>query len=360
MKILIACSGSGGHIFPALSSAQELRKQDCGILFLQTNRKDIDELIASEGFDIVNSNLEKISFVGLKNKVQSIFNLFLAAINSFRIISDIRPNVVIGFGGYHSGPIVVAAHLLKIPTLIHEQNVIPGKANRILSKFADKVAVSFRESHDYFKSSKVVFTGCPLRSEIFSISKESAYSKYGFAKDKFTILVMGGSQGSHNINLNFVKAVNLLEQKDQIQIIHLTGKNDYELISKEYRKTNIPCLVFDFLDEMGYAYKLADFVIARAGASTIFELMSLAIPAIIIPYPFAGRHQTANAKILSDAGAAILIEEGELSAQALKEELSSLISDKEKLNQMKRAFEKFPITDAAKNLSRQILSLKKL
>ncbi|MBM3251956.1 MAG: undecaprenyldiphospho-muramoylpentapeptide beta-N-acetylglucosaminyltransferase [Candidatus Omnitrophica bacterium] len=359
MKILIACSGSGGHIFPALSSAKELKKQNCEIFFLQTNQENIDELIAFMGFNLVYSNLEGISFLGLKNKVQSLFKLFLAAVNSFRIIAKIKPEVVIGFGGYHSGPIIVAAHLLKIPTLIHEQNVLPGKANAILSKFANRVAISFKESKDYFKSKKIVFTGCPLRPEVLGISKEDALSKYNFAKDKFTILVMGGSQGSRSINLHFVKAVSLLEQKDKIQIIHLTGKRDYEFVSKEYSKISVRCLVFDFLEEIGYAYKLADFIISRAGASTVSEIIALAIPAIIIPYPFARKHQTANAKILSDAGAAVLIEEERLSAQLLQEQISLLISNKAKLDQMKQAFKRFPAFNAAENLSREVLSLKR-
>ncbi|MFH1655110.1 MAG: undecaprenyldiphospho-muramoylpentapeptide beta-N-acetylglucosaminyltransferase [Candidatus Omnitrophota bacterium] len=358
MKILIASSGSGGHVFPALALAEELKvKKRSEVIFLQTNRKETDKLIKDKGFNLVASNLDKISFHSFKNGFISTFKLLAAAIHSLKIILRIKPSVVVGFGGYHSGPIIVVAHFLGIPTIVHEQNVLPGKANYILSRFVDKIAVSFKESEDYFNSKKVVFTGCPLRSEVTGVSKEESRKKYNFDEDKFTILVMGGSQGSQSINSNFLNAVPMIKEKNKIQIIHITGIKDYEFISKEYSKMNISPLVFAFLEEIGYAYRLADIIISRSGASTVSEIIALGIPAIIIPYPFVRKHQSLNAKILSDAGSAILIEDEELSAEILKEKISLLMSEKDRILRMKQALNKLQIPNAAENLEREVLSL---
>jgi len=358
MKILIACSGSGGHIFPALALAEELKtKRNSEISFLQTNKEEADRLIKDKGFNLVVSNLDRVSFSSFINGTRAIFKLLAAMVLSFKIIAKLKPAVAVGFGGYHSGPILLTARLLGIPTLIHEQNVLPGKANHILSKFVDKIAVSFKESEKYFNAKKTILTGCPLRKVVISVSEQEARLKYNFGKEKFTILVMGGSQGSHNINSKFIEAISLLDNKEKVQIIHITGEKDYEFINQKYSKMKISSLVFAFLEEIGYAYKLADIIITRGGASTISEIIALRIPAIIIPYPFARKHQLMNAKILLHAGCAILIEDEELSAEVLKEKISSLMLEEDKLSRMKQAFNKFQEANAVENIEREILSL---
>lgn len=360
MKILIACSGSGGHVFPALAFAEYLNKQEnAEILFLQTQKENIDRLIIEKGFKLVPFTLANVSFSSAIQGILSVFKLFFSAINSLIIIFKIKPDIVIGFGGYHSGPTLLAAHFLGFPTIIHEQNVLPGKANQLLSKFVDKVAISFEESRNYFKAKRIVLTGCPLRSEVMGVATEEARTRYNFTEDKFTILVMGGSQGSHNINLKFLEAISSLNKNDKLQIIHITGSKDCELVRKEYSRLKLNSLVFAFLKEIGYAYRLADVVIARAGASTISEIIALKIPAIIIPYPFARKHQSANAEVLVDAGAAILLDDEKLTSELLSEKILTLISDKDRLNQMRQGLYNLKILNAAENLSREALSLKR-
>lgn len=360
MKILIASSYSGGHVFPALALAEALNKEDVNeILFLKTNNKNIDSQITKKGFSLISFKLNNVSFDSLVNSIISVFKLLFASFHSIIILVRFNPDIVIGFGGYHSAPIVLLAHFFWIPTIIHEQNVLPGRANYILSRFVDRVAISFKKTADYFKRRNVVFTGCPIRSEIVSISQDEAYEKYNFSRDKFTILVMGGSQGSHNINFKFIQAISQIENKRRFQIIHITGKSDYEFASKEYSKMKINSLVFDFLEEMGYAYKLANIIVSRAGASTISEINALKIPAIIIPFPFAREHQLANAKLLADIGAAVLLDEKNLTSEALKQQIVSLINDSDKLNKMKQSFSKTNYPDAIANLKQELSSLKR-
>jgi UDP-N-acetylglucosamine--N-acetylmuramyl-(pentapeptide) pyrophosphoryl-undecaprenol N-acetylglucosamine transferase len=359
MRILIVSSGSGGHVFPALALGDNLKKQNnLEILFLQTGKENIDKLIVERGFNLVLSNFKHISFDSVIKSTISVFKLFFIMICSLGVVFRVRPNIVVGFGGYHSGPIVLVAHFFGIPTLIHEQNVIPGRTNYILSKFVDKIAISFQETRKYFKSNRVVLTGCPLRSDIIEVTAEESRARYNFSKDKFTILVMGGSQGSHNINLKFLDAVSEIKNRAELQIIHITGSQDYELVNREYSRLKVKSLVFAFLNKIGYAYKLADLIITRAGASTISEIIFLRIPAIIIPYPFARKHQLANAKFLSEAKAAILLEEEKLSAKILREQILTLMLDRKKLTQMRQGFDKMNMTNAVVNLTNEILSLK--
>ena len=360
MKVLLAGSSSGGHIFPALALAEELTKEkNIEIFFLQTRNEDIDKQIAGKGFGLIEFNLKDVSFSNFKKAFLSIFKLFFAFFRSLGILLKLKPDIVLGFGGYHSGPIVLVAHFLRIPTLIHEQNVLAGKANRILAKFVDKIAVTFQESTIYFKSKKTVFTGCPVRKEITDISLEEARKKYNVKDDKFTIFIMGGSQGSHNINLKSLNAISAIIDKERLRVIHITGYQDYSLVLKEYSKMNIDALVFAFLKEIGYAYKLADIAITRAGASTISELIALRLPAIIIPYPFAGGHQMMNASILHQVGAAILVEDKNLSSALLKDEISLLLSDKNRIKQMQEAFNNLKVSCAVENLAKEVLSLRK-
>ena len=360
MKLLIACSGSGGHFFPALALADELAKRkDTEISFLETQKKNINSLITEKGFTLVQFNLDNVSFNSFSRAFVSVFKLLFAAVSSLIVIFRVKPDVVAGFGGYHSGPIVLAARMFGIPAIIHEQNVLPGKANHILAKFVNKVAISFEESKQFFNDKKVVLTGCPLRKEVVDISVEEAYAKYSFSKNKLTIFVMGGSQGSHNINTKFIEAISQVENKDKLQIIHITGAEDYESISKEYSNLKIDSLVFAFLKEIGYAYKSADIIITRAGASTICEIIALRIPAVIIPYPYAKKHQTANARLISDRGAAILLEDEKLASNELKEIISSFMMDKNRISQMKNGFGDLRTLNAVDNLAREVLSLKR-
>jgi len=360
MKILFSGSSSGGHIFPALALAEELsKKNNAKIFVLQTGNEDIDKQIAEKGFQIVPFKLKDVSFVTFGKAFLSVFKLISASIYSLRILFNLKPDIVLGFGGYYCAPVVMVSHLLGIPTLIHEQNVVPGKANSILAKFVDKIAVSFKESMKYFSAKKVVFTGCPVRKDILGATIEDARKRFNLKDEKFTIFIMGGSKGSHSINSSFLEAVSGMRDKENFRIIHVTGHQDYDFILREYSRMKIDALVFAFLKEIGYAYKLANIAVTRAGASTISELIALKVPAIIIPYPFAGGHQSMNAKILSDVNAAIIIDEHDLSTGELEGQLELFVSDPVKIKQMKVNFERIESYNAVKNLAVEVLAIRK-
>ena len=358
MRIIIACGGTGGHIFPAIGLAEVLKKSDFQILFIGT-RRDIEDQIKKRGYRLETLPIRTISFRSIVKCIHSITGLIKSLLKAFRILWKIRPNAVIGFGGYITGPILLAACLMNIPTLIHEQNVVPGRANYILSKFVNKITISFKETKKYFKSNKIVFTGCPIRSEILDANKQEATKLFNFDNNKFTILVMGGSQGSHNINQIFLEAVSLFEEKNKLQIIHVCGKQDYEFVSLEYAKTGITSRVFVFFEKIGYAYKIADLIICRAGAGTIAELTSLGLVSILIPYPFVHIHQRKNAKVLADKDAAILIEEKDISSKYLKKEITDLRENIERLSMIRENAKKLGIPDASDNLAKEVLSLVK-
>jgi UDP-N-acetylglucosamine--N-acetylmuramyl-(pentapeptide) pyrophosphoryl-undecaprenol N-acetylglucosamine transferase len=350
MKIIIATGASGGHIFPALSLADELR-DNFEIVFVCDKGKS-RESISQKGYKAVAISAVKPG--PARNIFFFLWRLFKSFVESIRIIRDFKPDVVAGFGSYVSFAVVLAAKSKKIPTIIHEQNVIPGKANRILSGIVDKIAVSFAEGRKYFPESKVVLTGCPLRRDLLGIDEKLARERFNFVADKFTILVSGGSQGSHHLNLEFIKAISGIEDKRDLQVIHLTGSFDYDLVKSEYGRMGIAHCVFAFLEEMGYAYKIADLVISRAGASAITEIVFFRKAAILVPYPFAEAHQIQNAKILTDKGGALLIEDSDLSAEILRENILELKNNRELLNQMAMKNNGLAGIDAAKNLADEV------
>lgn len=350
MRIIIATGSSGGHIFPALSLADEL-KNDNEIIFICDKGKP-KESISQKGYKAVAISVVKLG--SARNIFFFSWRLLKSFFESIRIIRDFKPDVVAGFGSYVSFPVILAAKSKKIPTIIHEQNVIPGRANRILSGIVDKIAVSFAEGRKYFPKTKVVLTGCPVRRDLLGIDEKSARGKFNFVADKFTILVSGGSQGSHHLNLEFIKAISGIEDKRDLQVIHLTGSFDYDLVKSGYESMGIAHCVFAFLKEMGYAYKIADLIISRAGASAITEIALFKRAAILVPYPFARAHQIQNAKVLTDKGGALLIEEGDLSAEILREAILRLKNNREMLNQMAGKIKGLVGIDAGLNLADEV------
>jgi UDP-N-acetylglucosamine--N-acetylmuramyl-(pentapeptide) pyrophosphoryl-undecaprenol N-acetylglucosamine transferase len=231
---------------------------------------------------------------------------------------------------------------MNIPSIIHEQNFIPGLANKLSAKFADKICVSFEDSKKYFPSKKVVFTGNPVRSEILNISKPLNYQL------SVTVLIFGGSQGAHNININLINSLdNFLPIKEKIKFIHITGENDFEIVKNAYKNNGFTAEVHKYLYNIETAYKNATLVVCRAGATTIAELIALKMPAILIPYPYSTEdHQKANAKYLVDNGCAILIEEKEI--KKLPEEIIKLVNNPGTLAKMSESYQKISYPDPLK------------
>jgi UDP-N-acetylglucosamine--N-acetylmuramyl-(pentapeptide) pyrophosphoryl-undecaprenol N-acetylglucosamine transferase len=243
------------------------------------------------------------------------------------LIKRFRPDVVLGVGGYVSGPMVLAASLRGVPTAICEQNSYPGLTNRILGRFVKKVFATFGESMRFFPRGKVVITGNPVRSDILNAMNPKEGS------DSMTILVFGGSQGAHKLNQSVPEALSKLGRAD-IRVIHQTGDRDYESVKNAYAGHRIDARVLRFIDDMAGAYGEADFVIGRSGAGTVAEITALGKPSLLIPYPFAANnHQLENARVLERSGAAVIVEDREAGPENLYAALTKLLQ-KDKLTTM--------------------------
>jgi len=323
MKIIIATGGSGGHIFPALKTAQQLRGQGHEILFVGALRFAEDHL-KQAGFPFVILNVE-----GLNTKsplgIFLFFYLMIRAVSrSVSLLCSFKPQAVAGFGSYSSFPVVLAARLLGIPALVHEQNVIPGRANRFSFRWARRVAVTFEETKHYVSNRDIVWTGCPCNSRRSPQPKADLLASFNLRANRKTILVLGGSQGSRYLNEVFFEAVPYLQADCNIQVIHMTGRTDFSLYDEKYRSAGVPYHVCSFLNNIEDAYSVADVVIARAGAGTVCEIAAFGLSSVLVPYPFAGAHQRANAAVLERAGTAIVIEQKDLTRATLIEAINRL------------------------------------
>ena len=316
-KIVIATGGSGGHLFPALKVAQELRKGQHDIQLIGSFGLGIEK-IKKAGFSFVNLQAVGLTKGNILKKINIVGTMIKAIFSSFKILKQIKPDIVLGFGGYGAFPIVLSAVFLHIPTMIHEQNVVPGRANAILAHWVNKIGISFRQSQKFFKKNNTILTGCPIHLEIGLQSKMEILKKFQLEDHKFTILVFGGSQGSHRINEVFLQVVEHLKGVLDFQVIHISGSKDYTELKEHYSKLAVPFALFEFLDHIEDAYFLADVIISRAGASTITEIAMFDKPAILIPYPHAQSHQKENALILCESNRARLIEEQYLTTERLK------------------------------------------
>jgi len=330
MKILIACGGTGGHIFPGLSLYKALKRinRDTDII-LALDERAFSANIINEEFPLAYLSLAPLT---IKFDLQNIFNvikLLKGIFQSLKVLLRFKPHVVVGFGGYASFFLVFFAWIFRIKTIIHEQNVIPGRSNRMLAYFVNKIATGFAKTVDYFgfNSGKVQFTGNPLRPNLVRIEKNRAFEFFGLHSNKFTILVMGGSQGAHKINISFLKAVSLIKDKSRFQIIHLCGRKDLSLLEDGYKDLGIKARIIAFFGPMEYAYSAADMVVSRAGAASISEIAFFGLPSIIVPYPYVHRHQIENAHSLFKNNAAILTNEKDLCPEILKDKILELFNN---------------------------------
>ncbi|MGB3114151.1 MAG: UDP-N-acetylglucosamine--N-acetylmuramyl-(pentapeptide) pyrophosphoryl-undecaprenol N-acetylglucosamine transferase, partial [Candidatus Omnitrophota bacterium] len=282
---------------------------------------------------------------------------------SLYILARIRPDVVVGFGGYSSGCIARWAGMFGVPVIIHEQNLIPGRANRLLSGIADRIAVSFRESVSHFpgEQEKVVYSGNPLRLEILKDNREESAKRLDLSPGKSTVLVMGGSQGSTFLNRTASETARLINEKSGggVQFVHLAGSRDYDSVERFYSENGIPSRVFSFLDRIEDAYSACDLAISRAGAAAIFELAFFAKPMILVPYPNIKNNQRQNAMYFSQKGAAVYKEEAELSPDVLADAVIGILEDNEKKRLMSEAAGSLSEPAAGKKLAEEIIKLAK-
>lgn len=347
LRILIAAGASAGHLYPALALAECItsRYPRSVIAFVSARRNGIENAITGYRLFLLSLRPFRGSF---KIILAAAYGFLKSFLEVFFIIEKFRPDVVIGFGSYVSFPLLLEAALFKKHTIIHEQNVALGRANKYLSLFVDRIAVSFQESEKI--KPKCVFTGNPLRSSLVIENRQDAQRFFGF-DEKFTILVVGGSQGSQRINSVFTRAAPWLEKRTDFQCVHITGGRDFLSLQKSYRYTTIKHRVFDFLPQMQWAYSAADLVICRAGAGTITELAYFRKAAIVIPYPYAGGHQVENAHMLAKNKAARVIEEKGLTPISLSEAVISLMDAKAEREKLENNISQFVTLDARERLA---------
>jgi UDP-N-acetylglucosamine--N-acetylmuramyl-(pentapeptide) pyrophosphoryl-undecaprenol N-acetylglucosamine transferase len=358
-RILVVAGSSGGHIFPALAFLDTLkqRHKELDLLLVLPKRNIIKEL------DSLGHKTRCIALSSFPLTLDfkifgSILNLLKGSLESLFTLLIFKPDIVVGFGSFTCVPFIMFAWLFRIDNLIHEQNVICGRANRFLVRFTDRIAVSFAETKERLRNyqKKIVVIGNPIRKGLTRIEKNEALDYFGFARDKFTILVMGGSQGSHRVNTAFLKAAAQLMDKSKFQVIHLSGVQDYDLLKEAYGGLNISNRLFSFLGAMQYAYSASDLVLSRAGATTISEVIFYRLPAIIIPYPFAQQHQLENAAILEKMGSAVIIKDEALDdIGAFKESLEGLINNRDRIKMMRSRYDAFPAAEAGNLLVEEVL-----
>jgi len=350
MRVIIAGGGSGGHVFPAISIAEEIMRRNPKhkVLFIGTKRGLEKKTLLQKGYDLELINSGGIVGKGITESLKSIASAFKGFFDSLRIIKRFKPHVVVGVGGYVSGPVVSAALLLWIPTAICEQNSIPGITNRLLGRFVKRVFASFEESVKFFPRKKTIVVGNPVRNQIL-LGNDSSRAK----RSGVTVLVFGGSQGAHRLNLSVPKAFGILGRQD-VYLIHQTGEKDVEDVKKTYEWYGIAAEVLPFIEDMAGVYGQADLVIGRAGAGTIAEVTALGKPSILVPYPFSAyNHQLENARIMEKAGAAVVIEDRDAVPERLAQVLNNLLKS-DMLKEMGDRAKSLGKPDAAKRIVDEI------
>jgi UDP-N-acetylglucosamine--N-acetylmuramyl-(pentapeptide) pyrophosphoryl-undecaprenol N-acetylglucosamine transferase len=346
MRVLIAAGGTGGHIYPGIAVAKEIvrRHPDSEVKFVGTARGLENKLVPTAGFELSLIDSTGLKNVGVAARVRGLLVLPKSLRQARALIKEFRPDVAIGAGGYVSGPVLLTASLLRLPTLVMESNALPGWTNRVLTRFIDKAAVSFEDALPFFRGKGVV-TGNPVRREFFEIAQKQRDPA------QLSILIFGGSQGAHAINEAMVAALPLLgNEKARLRVTHQTGEADYEQVSSGYASSSWSeqASVRKYIDDMVAAFAAADLVISRAGATTTAELIAAGKASLMIPFPFAADdHQRKNAEALEAAGAGKMILQQDLSPQRLAGEIETLVREPEKVTAMERAARALGRGDAA-------------
>lgn len=353
VKIIIAAGGTGGHVFPGVAVACEIKAShpDALVTFAGTARGLEAKVLPKLGWPLV---LMKSSSIKDRKGLSRLFSwakLPISILRGLSIIMKERPNLFISIGGYAAGPLAISAWILRVPLVLVEPNAIAGLTNRILGRFAKKAFVAFDDAKKYFPAGKAVVSGNPVRSEVLSVRERRMP-----ALEKITVFVFGGSQGALALNRAIIGALPFLSDvKNRLSIIHQTGANDdLDAVRNAYKKAEIDAKVFEFSDRIWEYYAGADLVVARSGATTVAELLALAIPAVLVPYPYAADdHQRANAHGMVKTGGAVMIPDGELTGERLSREIKIFVERPELLLAMRAALEKFGKPDAAAKIVKE-------
>ena len=366
MKIIVSGGGTGGHIYPALTIVRTIQAQhpEAEFLYVGTSKGLEADIIPKEHLPFDTVDLQGFERHLTLDNVRRAGRAMAGVMKAMRIVKKFHPDAAVGTGGYVCGPILLAASLLHVPTLIQEQNVVPGITNKILSKFVTKVAVGTPEAVSHFPAEKVVYTGNPIRREVLSATREEGMKAFGFDPAKRTVLVSGGSRGARAINRAMVPVLAEAAKHPEVQYLLVTGKGEYDDIMARLRAAGVDLQqaphirVEPYLYNMPQAQAMADLAVFRAGATGLAELTARGIPSVLIPYPYAAEnHQEHNAKALEEAGAARMIRNRELTPERLSSVLTELLSEPEKLQQMAAASRQMGRPQAARTIADMVIGL---
>lgn len=336
-RMVIAGGGTGGHLFPGIAIAQafvakHLRNQ---VLFINAGRPMDIEVLTRLKWPFMTIPIEGIKHRGRLHQINAVFKIPGALAHSSQIIRQFNPDIVLGVGGYSAGPVVMAAWMMGITTALHEQNQLPGLTNRLVRRMVKRIYLSFADEGHRFAPDKTVISGNPVRDEIIALG---GHDKRPLNKDRFTLLILGGSQGAHAINQAMMAALPFLKKEKTTQdfkIIHQTGRQDENRLSQAYASAGITADVKAFFTRVAEQYHEADLIICRAGATTVAEITAIGRAAIFIPFPHAADdHQTSNAQALVTAGAAEMIHEKDLTGKLLAQKIIVYVRNRENLSQM--------------------------
>ncbi|MFO8192653.1 MAG: undecaprenyldiphospho-muramoylpentapeptide beta-N-acetylglucosaminyltransferase [Bacillota bacterium] len=353
MRIMIGGGGTGGHIYPALALARYAREADSDnkILFVGSKTGLENKIIPSSGFKLVTIHARGFQR-SLKQIGAVIGDLFKGLRESGRIIDQFRPDVVLGTGGYVAAPLVMAALMKKYPTVIHEQNALPGLTNRRLARYVSMVCISYAETKSRLpRSSHIVLTGNPRASEVGVISREEGCRQFGLDPAAKMVLIYGGSRGALKLNREVIAYLKAGFLPQEISLIYVTGEIYHREVLGELGSLPERVKLFPYLEEMPAALAAADLAVTRSGATTLAEITAIGLPAILIPSPnVVSNHQYYNARVLADAGAAVLIEEKDFDCLKLKKEIDILVNNPEILTDMSKRSSELGLTDAAEKI----------
>ncbi len=357
MKVAIAAGGTGGHLFPGLAVGEVLLADKHQVM-LVVSEKEIDA-VATEGRH--EFRVEKVAGVGWPKKspvaLARFARKFFSGYRQCRtLFRDFRPDAVLGMGGFTSFGPILAGRRSGAATFVHDSNAIPGKANKLNARFCDAVLLGFDECRPFFPRSTCVVTGTPIRRQLMQRKdKAAALAGFGLKTDRRTLLVMGGSQAAHGLNVAVREILPLLKD-EPVQFIHLAGQADEPMIREAYAAAGLPAFVASFWHRMEEAYSAADLAIARSGAASMTELSHFSLPSVLVPYPYAAEdHQALNARIFERAGAAVVLPESCLADRALHREIKGILDHPARLGEMSASAGKLAPTGAAEQVARVIL-----
>ncbi len=336
IRLLVTGGGTGGHLFPGIALAQAViqTNADSEVMFIGTERKVDKNSLANLGFKTTTIRCQGIKGKSVSQILSALIQLPIGLFEAMKIIRQFKPDLVFGVGGYVTGPVIVAARLLGVATCIHEQNTVPGLANKILGRIVNRVFVSLPGSEKYFPARKTILSGNPIRSNLLAKAKED---KQHQPANQATILILGGSQGARRLNSLVLEAAKqcLVNLTPIPEIIHQTGEADEEQAKKVYAELGMHARVDAFISDMAEVYSQADLIVSRAGATTLAEIMVFGKPAILVPFPYAAdNHQEKNGRILVNSGGCMMFRQSELTGEKLGNEISRLLNDKKLLHEM--------------------------